>query len=69
MRRAVAIAGITILISALGSILAPAAGAKTTAPFQWTVKYTFGGPASKPLRPLPVRRGHGVGVRRCNKHL
>jgi hypothetical protein len=48
MRRAVAVAGITILISAVGSILASTAGARTTAPFRWAVKYTFGIPASKP---------------------
>jgi hypothetical protein len=52
MRRAVAIAGITILVLTLGPVLAPAAGAKTTVAFQFTVKYTSGVPASKPC-------GHG----------
>jgi hypothetical protein len=48
MRRAVAIAGITILVLALGPVLAPAAGAKTTVAFQAEFKYTFGMAASKP---------------------
>ena len=61
MRRAVAIAGITILISALGSMLVSAAGAKTAAAFQWTVKYTFGVPASRPCDHFQCGEGTVVG--------
>jgi hypothetical protein len=61
MRRAVAIAGITLLVLALGSVLAPAAGAKTTAAFQFTVKYTSGVPASKPCDHVQCGEGTVVG--------
>jgi hypothetical protein len=61
MRRAVAIAGITFLVSAPGPVLAPAAGAKTTAAFQWTVKYTFGVPPSKPCDHFQCGEGTVLG--------
>jgi hypothetical protein len=61
MRRAVAIAGITILVSAMGPVLAPAAGAKTTVAFQFTVKYTSGVPASKPCDHFQCGEGTVVG--------
>jgi hypothetical protein len=60
MRRAVAIAGITLLVLA-GPMFAPAAGAKTTVAFQFTVKYTFGGPASKPCDHFQCGEGTVVG--------
>jgi hypothetical protein len=42
MRRAIVFAGITVLVSALAPVLAPAAGAKTTVAFQAEFKYTVG---------------------------
>jgi hypothetical protein len=60
MRRAVAIAGITLLVLA-GPMFAPAAGAKTTVAFQFTVKYTSGAPASKPCEHVQCGEGTVVG--------
>jgi hypothetical protein len=61
MRRAVAIAGITILVSALGPVVAQAARAETTVAFQFTVKYTSGVPASKPCDHVQCGEGTVVG--------
>jgi hypothetical protein len=60
MRRAVAVAGIMLLVLA-GPMFAPAAGAKSTVAFQWTVKYTVGVPASKPCDHSQCGEGTVVG--------
>ena len=61
IRKAVAIAGITILVSALGPLLTQAARAETNVAFQWTVKYTSGVPASKPCDHFQCGKGTVVG--------
>lgn len=61
MRRAVAFAGITVLVSALAPLLAPAAGAKTTVAFQAEFKFTVGIAASKPCAHFLCGEGTVVG--------
>jgi hypothetical protein len=61
MRRAVAIAGIAMLVLALAPVLAPAAGAETTVAFQAQFKESYGIAASKPCDHFVCGTGTVVG--------